>query len=127
MIFGIGTDMVEIARIEQAYQRHGERFLARLLGPDERLTFVADNNSGRFLAKRWAAKEAFAKALGIGIRPPVTLVGIQIAHEAMGKPCLYFDATINAYLSQRAIGRAHLSLSDEREQVLAFVVLEMAV
>ncbi|PHV11570.1 holo-ACP synthase [Chitinimonas sp. BJB300] len=127
MIFGIGTDLVEVVRIEQAYQRHGERFLARVLGPDERSTFVADSNSGRFLAKRWAAKEAFAKALGTGIRPPITLAGIQIAHNGMGKPNLYFDPAISAYLAQRAISRTHLSLSDEREHVLAFVVLEITV
>ncbi|MGQ5521868.1 holo-ACP synthase [Chitinimonas sp. PSY-7] len=127
MIFGIGTDLVEIARIEQAYQRHGARFLTRVLGPDERANFVADANSGRFLAKRWAAKEAFAKALGTGIRPPITLAGIQIAHDSGGKPGLYFDAAIDAYLAQHAIGRTHLSLSDERTQVLAFVVLELTV
>lgn len=127
MIFGIGTDLVEIARIEQAYQRHGTRFLTRVLGPDERANFVADANSGRFLAKRWAAKEAFAKALGTGIRPPITLAGIQIAHDSAGKPGLYFDAAIDTYLVQHAIGRTHLSLSDERTQVLAFVVLELTV
>ena len=127
MIFGIGTDLAEIARIEQAYQRYGERFLRRVLGPDERVNVVLDVNIGRYLAKRWAAKEAFAKALGTGIRPPITLAGIQVTHNSAGKPELYFDAAISLYLTQQAISRVHLSLSDERTHALAFVVLETTV
>lgn len=127
MIFGIGTDLVDIARIEQAYARHGQRFLARMLGPDELAGFVDDANSARFLAKRWAAKEAFAKALGTGIRPPVSLASIQICHDAAGRPLLQLDAAVLAHMQALGAGRAHLSLSDERQQALAFVLIEAAV
>lgn len=126
MIFGIGTDLVDIARMDAAYLRHGERFLARVLGPDERAQLPDGPLAARWLAKRWAAKEAFAKALGTGIRPPVTLAGIQVDHDAAGRPLLRLDAAIAAHMQQLGAGRMHLSLSDEREQALAFVLIEVA-
>jgi holo-[acyl-carrier protein] synthase len=77
-----------------------------------------------FLAKRWAAKEAFSKALGTGIRPPVTLAGIRVVSSELGRPGLEFDDAIAECLVARGIDKVHLSLSDERESALAFVVLE---
>lgn len=124
MIYGIGTDLIDIARMAEAYQRHGVRFLNRLLAKDEQAEFASATDPARFLAKRWAAKEAFAKAVGTGIRPPLSLAGITITHDALGRPGLAFDAAIAAYLDERNIRHAHLSLSDERSAVVAFVVLE---
>ncbi|QNM95574.1 holo-ACP synthase [Chitinimonas koreensis] len=124
MIFGIGTDLIEIARIGSAHARHGERFLARLLAPAEREEFAGVSDPVRFLAKRWAAKEAFAKALGTGIRPPVELAGIAVGHDAAGRPLLHFAPAIEALLREKGIVRAHLSLSDERASAVAFVLLE---
>ncbi|QDQ25533.1 holo-ACP synthase [Chitinimonas arctica] len=126
MIFGIGTDIVEIARLGHSYQRHGQRLLARLLAPDEQVEFAAASDPARFLAKRWAAKEAFAKALGTGIRPPVTLAGIGVGHDEAGRPILIFDPAIQQLLRQQGIQNAHLSLSDERLSAVAFVILESA-
>jgi holo-[acyl-carrier protein] synthase len=124
MIFGIGNDLVEIARIRAAYNRHTERFLERVLSPVERECARELSDPAPYLAKRWAAKEAFAKALGTGVRPPVTLAGIAVINDAVGRPSFVFDAAIEAYLRERGIVRAHLSLSDERLSAMAFVVLE---
>ncbi|GAB3249938.1 holo-ACP synthase [Chitinimonas naiadis] len=124
MIFGIGTDLIDIPRMAEAYQRHGQRFLLRLLSVQELPEFAATSDPARFLAKRWAAKEAFSKALGTGIRPPVTLAGMSITHDAAGRPGLVFNAQISALLEQHGIVGVHLSLSDERSSVVAFVVLE---
>ncbi|MBL8509460.1 holo-ACP synthase [Chitinimonas viridis] len=126
MIYGIGTDLIDIARIGVAYDRHRQRFADRLLSLPEQQELALATDKARFLAKRWAAKEAFAKALGTGIRPPVTLAGIWITHDAAGRPGLGFDEAIAGLLQQRGIGRAHLSLSDERGSVVAFVVLEVS-
>lgn len=124
MIYGIGTDLIEIARMAEAYQRHGARFLNRLLATVEHAEFAAAADPARFLAKRWAAKEAFAKAVGTGIRPPLSLAGIHVTHDQLGRPGLAFDTAITDYLAERGIAHAHLSLSDERSAVVAFVVLE---
>jgi len=124
MIFGIGTDLVEIQRIRDAYDKHRERFLARLLSAQERIECAAMSDPGPYLAKRWAAKEAFAKALGTGIRPPVALAGMTVTHDVLGKPIFEFDAAIEACLVDKSITAVHLSLSDERTSALAFVVLE---
>ena len=124
MIVGVGTDLVEIQRIREAYAKHGERFLTRLLSTQERAECAALSDPGTYLAKRWAAKEAFAKALGTGIRPPVTLAGMTVTHDTLGKPMFGFDAAIRGCLVDKSITGVHLSLSDERTSALAFVVLE---
>ncbi|MFC4159188.1 holo-ACP synthase [Chitinimonas lacunae] len=124
MIYGIGTDLVEIARLERAYQRHGERLLSRILAPAERTGFITAPEPARFLAKRWAVKEAFAKATGLGVRPPLALSSVWLEHDALGRPELRFDEPLTAWLAQRGIGRASVSVSDERTMALAFVVLE---
>lgn len=124
MIFGIGTDVVSIARIEQAYSRHGERFLARLLSDDEKSSFSQASMPGRYLAKRWAAKEAFAKALGTGIRPPVALCALTVTRNDLGRPGMCVNADVAALLAQHGVTRIHLSISDEVDTAVAFVVLE---
>lgn len=124
MIFGIGTDIVEYARIETMWERYGDRFAGRVLSKRELPEFQAHFNQARFLAKRFAAKEAFAKAVGSGLRHPVSLQRIGVAHDGLGKPVLQFDGLLRAYLAQLGVSAHHLSISDERGMVVAFVVLE---
>jgi len=124
MIFGIGTDIVEYARIEAMWQRHGVRLAQRLLSAAELPEYHVHAQPARFLAKRFAAKEAFAKAVGSGLRHPVSLARISVTHDGLGKPVLQFDVTLRAYLAQLGISGHHLSISDERSTIVAFVVLE---
>lgn len=124
MIFGIGTDIVSIHRIAAALARHGEAFAQRILAPQEWDGFVANAQPARFLAKRFAAKEAFSKALGTGMRAPVTWRNISVVHDELGKPLLNFDPELAAVLGRHAIRSHHLSISDEKEMAAAFVVLE---
>jgi holo-[acyl-carrier protein] synthase len=124
MIYGIGTDIVEYARIEAMWQRHGKRLAERLLSEAELPEFQVHAHPARFLAKRFAAKEAFAKAVGSGLRHPVSLSRISISHDGLGKPVLQFDVTLRTYLAQLGISGHHLSISDERSTIVAFVVLE---
>lgn len=123
MIFGIGTDIVAIARLQTMWERHGERCLDRLLAPQEFAAFAAANDKGRFLAKRFAAKEALAKALGTGVRPPALLPAMWVEHDALGRPLFGFARELAECLSARSLV-AHLSLSDEADYATAFVVLE---
>lgn len=123
MIYGIGTDIVTVARMRNSLARHGERFAQRLLHPDELADFGAVREPERFLAKRFAAKEAFAKALGTGLRPPATLAAIGVGHDALGKPFYIFGEALARHLEGAGL-RAHLSISDEREHVIAFAILE---
>jgi len=124
MIFGIGTDIVEYARIEAMWQRHGVRLAERMLSAQELPEFLSHHHPARFLAKRFAAKEAFAKAAGSGLRHPVSLSRISITHDGLGKPVLQFDLELRTYLAQLGISGHHLSISDERNMIVAFVVLE---
>lgn len=124
MIFGIGTDIVAVRRMADALARHGERFAARILAPEERGEFTSNKSQARFLAKRFAAKEAFAKALGTGVRFPATLHNIRVGHDGLGKPALEFHPDLAGVLDQRGIRACHLSISDEAEMAVAFVILE---
>lgn len=125
MIFGVGTDIVAVARLGRLYQRHGQRALDRLLAPAEHADFGRAKDPARFLAKRFAAKEAFGKALGIGLAAPATLTNIAVVHDALGKPAFGYAPALARHLAERGLS-AHLSLSDEQEFALAFVVLEHA-
>jgi holo-[acyl-carrier protein] synthase len=124
MIFGIGTDIVEVARIEALWARYGERFAKRILAEFELPALAIHPAPARMLAKRFAAKEAFAKAVGSGIRHPVTFQRVGVTHDGLGKPILQFDGELRLYLAQLGIAGHHLSISDERDMVVAFVVLE---
>jgi holo-[acyl-carrier protein] synthase len=124
VIFGIGTDIVDYARIEKMWTRYGDRFAARLLSERESSDYQATPDASRFLAKRFAAKEAFAKAVGSGLRDPVSLRRISITHDGLGKPVLKFDEVLRTHLAQLGISGHHLSISDERNMIVAFVVLE---
>ena len=123
MIAGVGTDIVAIARVGKLYERHGERALEKLLAPAERADFDKAKDPARFLAKSFAAKEAFGKALGIGVTAPATLPNIVIRHDALGKPLFAYAPELENYLDARRLV-AHLSISDEVEYALAFVVIE---
>jgi len=124
VIFGIGTDIVDYARIETLWSRYGDRFAERLLSERELPEFRTHDFQARFLAKRFAAKEAFAKAVGSGFRVPVSLRRISITHDGLGKPVLQFDEVLRTHLAQLGISGHHLSVSDERNTIVAFVVLE---
>ena len=123
MIAGIGTDIVAVARMGDLYVRHGVRALDKILAPAERDDFIKAKNPGRFLAKRFAAKEAFGKALGIGVTPPATLANVAVIHDELGKPAFAYAPELAQLLAERGVC-AHLSISDEKEFATAFVVLE---
>ena len=123
MIHGIGTDIVAVSRIAALHQRHGERALEKLLAPAERADCRDSAQPARFLAKRFAAKEAFGKALGTGVRAPVLLTAIAVIHDALGKPGFEYSPGLSAHLAELDL-IAHLSLSDEGDSALAFVILE---
>ncbi|MFZ2161766.1 MAG: holo-ACP synthase [Sideroxyarcus sp.] len=124
MIFGIGTDIVTVARIEAASTRHGAVFAARILSEQEMAEYATQAHPARFLSRRFAAKEAFAKATGQGLRHPVSLRRITVSHDELGKPVFLFDAELSAHLRQLGIVCHHLSISDERDTAVAFVILE---
>lgn len=123
MIYGIGTDIVRIARLQAMWERHGQRAAEKLLAASELADFAAASDKGRFLAKRFAAKEAFAKAFGTGVRPPATLTAIGVGHDDLGKPILVCNGRLAEQLNHLRLV-AHLSISDEADTAIAFVILE---
>jgi holo-[acyl-carrier protein] synthase len=123
MIVGIGTDIVRVARFTEFWQRHGKRGLEKLLAPQELDDCYGSNDPGRFLAKRFAAKEALGKALGTGIRAPLILPAIAIVHDDFGKPGFCLSNAADSLLTARRLC-AHLSISDEQEYAVAFVLVE---
>jgi holo-[acyl-carrier protein] synthase len=124
MIYGIGTDMVEIARMQGLLQRWGDKAGRRILAEAEMPAFLAAADQARFLAKRFAVKEALSKAVGTGVVQPVLLTAIAVSHDVQGKPMLVFGQDLQDFLLQRGVVRSHVSITDEREHALAFVVLE---
>lgn len=126
MIFGVGTDIVEVGRIERSLLRFGDAFAARILHRQEWPGYRRSATPARFLAKRFAAKEAFAKAYGTGLRAPVSFHNIAIGHDALGKPVLEIAAELQRALDLSGVCRHHLSISDEKALAVAFVVLECA-
>lgn len=124
MIFGIGTDIVSYQRISELVEKYGERFAQRILSASELEEYAASNDKARYLMKHFAAKEAFAKAMGTGLRASVTLRRISIDHDEQGKPLLAFDDVLSNYAARLGVMRHHLSISDEKDVAVAFVVLE---
>jgi holo-[acyl-carrier protein] synthase len=124
VIYGIGTDVVEIGRIEQALERFGERFAMRILCEPELRRFQRHRQPAAYLAKRFAAKEAFTKALGTGIHAPANWHGVWVENLASGKPVLQYSETLAKLLAHRRILHSHLSLTDERGVAMATVILE---
>jgi holo-[acyl-carrier protein] synthase len=124
MIFGVGTDVVEIGRIQKALERFGEKFARRVLCEPELNRFFKHRLPANYLAKRFAAKEAFTKALGTGIRAPANWHGVWVANLPSGKPELHFSLPLKKLLEKNGVTRAHLSLSDEKGVAFATVILE---
>lgn len=126
MIYGIGTDIVEVTRIEESLARFGDGFAKRILNAREFDEFTQSGMQARFLSKRFAAKEAFAKALGTGIRGAASFGNIGIAHDDLGKPVFDLAPVLLQLLADKQISSQHLSVSDEKNLATAFVVLEKA-
>jgi holo-[acyl-carrier protein] synthase len=124
VIFGVGTDVVEIARIQKALERFGERFARKILVDSELERFRGHRLPHNYLAKRFAAKEAFTKALGTGIRSPAGWHGMWVVNLPSGKPELQFTAPLRSLMQGKGVTRAHLSLSDEKGVAFATVILE---
>lgn len=124
MIYGIGTDLLDARRIRGGLARFGEHYADRILAPAEHAGYYASRDPARFLAKCFAAKEAFAKAAGTGLRPPVSLRNIAVLRDARGKPLIECAPELEAWLVRRGITAHHVSLSDEGDLILAYVILE---
>ncbi len=124
MIHGIGVDIVQLSRIDDAMQRHGDKFAQKILADVEYQDYISNGKQLNFLAKRFAAKEACAKALGTGFRAGMSLKHIAITNNDLGKPELSFSHVAQQRVEEFKIHRSHISLSDERDYVVAFVTLE---
>ena len=125
MIYGIGTDIVEVARIEASIAQFGDDFAKRILAQSELASYTESQIKPRFLAKRFAAKEAFSKALGTGLRAPATFQNIAVSHDDLGKPMLLLAPELQRFLNSKNITKTHISISDEKNLAVAFVVLEV--
>jgi holo-[acyl-carrier protein] synthase len=123
-IYAIGHDIVENDRIKKLLNQHGQQFVLKILSKSEQKLLTTKTDKVRFIAKRFAAKEAFAKACGTGLRAPILMPSISIANDSLGKPSFIFDDSIQAWLDEKQITSCHLSLSDENSLSSAFVVLE---
>ena len=128
MIHGIGTDICDIRRIRATLARRGERFAEKVLGPRELTEFRSrrDRVQARgeaYLASRFSAKEAFAKAIGLGLRWPMTWRACEILNAKSGKPQIELSGELAAWFSARAL-RAEVSVSDEVDYAVAFVIVE---
>jgi holo-[acyl-carrier protein] synthase len=128
MIFGIGTDIVDIRRIEATLARRGERFAEKVLGANELQVFRARGarvpaRGLSYLATRFSAKEAFSKAIGLGLHMPMSWRACEILNAAGGKPTIRLHGALAEWFAQRQLV-AHVSLSDETDYAAAFVVVE---
>lgn len=123
MIGGIGTDIIQVQRIAEALGRHGERFASRILTERELVQFHHAQDAERFLAKRWAAKEAIAKALGTGIGSRVTFHSMDIHHDAHGKPLVVLRSGALEQLERLGAIQCLLTLSDEADYAVAFALV----
>jgi holo-[acyl-carrier protein] synthase len=123
VIYGIGVDILRVTRIEKVHQRHGQRFVQRLLHVREQAEFRKARKPALFLAKSFAVKEAFVKALGTGFAG-VAHDDIGAIRNKLGRPELVFSAKLKRMLKRLKIKTAHVSLSDEGGLVCAMVVLE---
>ena len=124
MIRGIGIDVVNVVRMEQAVERWGQRFLERIFTPDEINRCQQRARSAQCLALRFAAKEAFAKALGLGMQKGLRWRDIEVVHDHLGKPGLRLHNQAQRLSKASAVKKTWLSLSDERDLAVAMVVLE---
>ena len=128
MIYGVGTDICDVRRIAAAYARRGERFAERVLGPHEIEVFRArlakvESRGISYLATRFSAKEAFSKAIGLGLRMPMTWRDCEIVKTPSGKPEIRLHGALAAWFDARGL-RAHVSVTDETDYAASFVVVE---
>ena len=124
MIYGIGTDIVSIERIQNILNKNRDGFINRVLTDHEKALFANKADSAAFCAKRFAAKEAFSKALGTGIGRIVSFQDLTVRSNEHGKPYFMPSEKLRLYLQEKGIKHGHLSISDESQNALAFVVLE---
>ncbi|MEX3526653.1 MAG: holo-ACP synthase [Burkholderia sp.] len=129
VIYGIGTDIVQVSRIAAVLERTGGRFAEKVLGPDELRVFAARRKRSEargiaFLATRVSAKEAFSKAIGLGMRWPMTWRALQTLNEASGQPFVVASGELANWLAERRI-TARVTVSDERDYAVSFVVAEV--
>ncbi|WP_290647735.1 holo-ACP synthase [Aquisalimonas sp.] len=120
----MGTDLVHVPRIQKVLARHGQRFAERVLAPEELLRWQTHADPAAYLAKRWAVKEAAAKALGTGIGGDTGFHDLRVARSAAGKPLLLVTGRAEATARALGIEHWHVSISDEGDYALAFVVAE---
>jgi holo-[acyl-carrier protein] synthase len=128
VIYGIGTDLCDVRRIDTALTRHGERFAGRVLGPDEQQVFRARRERSaargvRYVATRFSAKEAFSKAIGLGIHHPMRWADCQILNEPGGRPVIRLSGALADWFAARSL-KAHVSVTDESDYAASFVVVE---
>jgi len=124
VIYGIGTDIVSIERIQNILNKNRDGFINRVLTDHEKALFANKADSAAFCAKRFAAKEAFSKALGTGIGRVVSFQDLTVRSNEHGKPYFMPSEKLRLYLQEKGIKHGHLSISDESQNALAFVVLE---
>ena len=125
-IFGIGTDIVNIKRMEKSLKRHGNKFKKRVFSEKEIDYCEKKKNSSAFYAKRFAAKEAFSKAMGTGIRKDLTLKNIEIINDKNGKPSIKLKGSVNVFLKKKIKNKKYniyLSLSDDKPWAQATVII----
>ena len=128
MIVGIGTDICDVRRIRATLERRGDRFAERVLGERELEVFRArrartEVRGVAYLATRFSAKEAFSKAIGLGIRMPMTWRGCEILNEPSGKPFIRLNGELAQWFEARG-WRAHVTVTDESDYAASFVVVE---
>jgi holo-[acyl-carrier protein] synthase len=127
MIYGIGTDIVQISRVEAALARSGPRFAEKILGPQELEKYHARRARSevrglRFLATRFSAKEAFSKAIGMGMRMPMTWRSAQMLNDPSGKPTIVCSGALLEFMQQNKLS-AQVTISDEADYGVAFVIV----
>jgi holo-[acyl-carrier protein] synthase len=130
MIYGIGTDVCKIPRIAAALERSGERFARKILGPDELKVYHerCERNpvrGVRYAATRFAAKEAFSKALGLGLTPPMSWHAAQMLNADKGKPTMVCSGALAEFMKEHRL-TAHISVSDEEDYAVAYAIVEQA-
>jgi holo-[acyl-carrier protein] synthase len=126
VIFGIGVDVLEAARIEKVYRKYGEHFLNRLLMPGERAQLARTKRTERFLAMRFAAKEAIVKAMGTGFAHGIWIRDIGVVQNKWGKPEVVYSERGEKMRRELGIGDGHVTLTDEAGLIVAVAVLEKA-
>ena len=124
MIYGIGIDVIQPHRVARLLDKYGDRFVRRVLTPIEQPRFAHSAQPVLYLANRFAAKEAFSKAMGTGFRYPVTLQCISVVQNSAGKPSLTFSEALTDMVQRNGITSHHLTISDESNLACACVVLE---